>query len=162
MAATKIPAGKSLGAAFPIRIGDSATEGNGSYEIYLNPVKSPEQWLFALIEGSAYNVENDQSGGTQQGNTIIEELFQSIKWPSDKTTWENFKSALKNWTGDNGDSRLYLTEYNYNGDNMAKWPAYATGTLTQIQVRVMKVEIVDKGSDVWTFNLGVRRFTKDA
>lgn len=140
-----------------VRIGDNATAGQGSYEVYLNPLQLPESWDFPCIEGAEIASPGDTNIGAKAGTIIVNFLIRGCKMAMGQTAWDNLKIACVYWSKNS--SLLYYTE-NYNSTNMARWPAYSDYSMVNYyRVKVNKIEVTEKNTDVWTFNVGLHRYS---
>ena len=115
------------------RLGDSATEGAGTYEVYLN-AKAVQETIqeipisSAIITGYQVIITKDQ----QTFGYILRDMVQVRANPD--THMINFRKAQRSWS--KNDTPVYLTiEDNY-GNNQATWPAADLASMVQITVLV--------------------------
>lgn len=135
----------------PVRLGDSATPGAGTYEIYLAPEKIVDNWGF--VPAATLDSGSDASIVTLTGALAWDIHLQGVNHAvaSPDTPFDNLKKALRYWGSE--DTALYYTSNNSAGANIATWPN-AAYTLTQIRVKIVKVVIVEQaGALVLSFML---------
>lgn len=150
---TTIPASASQGAKYPIKLSDAG----GNYEVLLNGKKSTEKWSFPPIPGSEVHVETDQNIASQFGAVHGDFTIENNVYANDQTTIDNLKKALVFWAS-YGAPITYSEKKNGTGDEMMRWPAYGTLTMTAIKVRVMSIAFQEKSYDQYVFSVMLRRF----
>lgn len=115
-----------------LRLGDNATAGQGTYEIYANPldVKGNVLWP-SLTSQEIATVNIDWTLSMKNGWSFDIKLTHE----GAVTKWDNFKKALVYWAENN--TKVYMT-YTIpfsTPDNILEWPNWSTQTLEVMSVR---------------------------
>ena len=117
-----------------VRIGDNATPGAGTYELYLNPqqITETETDHFTISVPVSKQIYTTNSQG------MVARVFRFLrcKFSTDYTTYGNFKKAWTYWM--KNDTLLYLKIKDVNGNNLAVLPNWDTLVLQQMQGKILR------------------------
>lgn len=140
-----------------MRLGDNATAGQGTYEVYLNPISVFKNLALVPLASSEYNSDADVSGITNAGAVDVGVLATSIQIPYDDTHRQNFEKALIYWHKQS--TLLYITCKNGSTDWLTV-PDYATQAMAAFRGRVKTLSGYEVTPEVIRINqMLIKRYT---
>ena len=138
------------------RLGDHATPGSGTWEIYFNPQMITETWEWKEL------IADNMIGGIimseQQGIFGMRYILQGCVRAPDTAaagSWAKFKRALRDW-GENDTILYFSNKIATNSFDMATWADSDYADVSQTIVIVKAVKIVEQTNDAWTFNVTLK------
>ena len=136
------------------RLGDAATEGTGTYEVYFNALKCQEMDQEKFLNDAiarGYQVINTDD--MQIIAFELRDIYRAISNPDTHMT--NFKKARRYWS--QNDSPLYLSIIDKFGNNQAVWPSENLSSMEQVEVSILMVQRMFDNSENHHFHIQVRK-----
>lgn len=143
--------------SYKVRLGDNATPGQGTYEVYLNPLHTMKNITFLPMPATEYESDGDVSGIGYAGGLSVPVMLQQMKILYNATFRENFEKALVYWSKQ--DTLLYITA-KIDATDWLTFPDYATQAMTAFRGKVRMVqgyEVTPETIDIATIQ--IKRYT---
>jgi len=139
--------------SFPVLLSDSGA----TYNVHLNPAKYADTWSFPQVEGFPVTADLDQSFAEQLGKITGRIQLTDCIFPNSQAAIDALKQALVFFANS---AVVTLSFKNNSSEELARWPAYSTLTMTAIKVTVDEIRFTEYTGDTVKFSLLCTRYSE--
>lgn len=122
--------------SYKFRIGDNATAGQGTYEVYLNPLDVTKNITPISQQNTEVITDGDMSSIGNAGGIDVNVIAQNIEIPYVAATRENFEKAIIYWQKQN--TLLYVT-HKIDATDWLTFPDYATQAMAAFRGKLKPI-----------------------